>query len=416
MAIFSSKLKPDDVFTPRSADVNPKLYIPRPDLEEELVEGLSESQHLVIFGESGNGKSWLYKKVFKQEKVFYEVVNLVLASTLGSLGSAFDDKLSRREELEKAEYELAQSGSLKPGGVGFDYEGTWKYVKGKKEPFERLLAYLRKSAGKGKAVVVFDNFEQVANDADLCKQIANCIVLLDDPIYASYMVKIVIVGTPVGIDEILAKNGNIQTISTRLKEIPEVERMNPTEAQLLMRRGLEDQLNLSVLGNSQRFYDRMLSITDRIALELQGLGLRIAKEALKKNGTIDQNVLNRAVQKWAKNSIRAYCTMVASRMNSRETKASRRNQCIYACGMTEKESFTYKDVESKIRELFPATTSGVSLNVSGELSRLAKGDNPILKRLPSDDAYRLASPKIRMAIRTMLTVENEKVRKEVLDI
>lgn len=416
MAIFSSKLKPDDVFTPRAADVNPKLYIPRPGLEEDLVEGLSESQHLVIFGESGNGKSWLYKKVFKQEKVFYEVVNLVLASTLGSLGSAFDDKLSRREDLEKEEYELTQSGGVKPGGVGIDFEGTWKYVKGKKEPFERLLAYLRKSAGKEKAVVVFDNFEQVADDADLCKQIANCIVLLDDPIYAGYRVKIVIVGTPVGIDEILSKNGNIQTISTRLKEIPEVERMNPTEAQLLMRRGLEDQLNLSVLGNSQVFYDRMLSITDRIALELQGLGLRIAKEALKKDGVIDQNVLNRAVQKWAKNSIRAYCTMVSSRMNSRETKASRRNQCIYACGVTEKESFTYKDVEAKIREIFPATTAGVSLNVSGELSKLAKGDNPILKRLPTDDAYRLASPKIRMAIRTMLTVEDEKVRKAVLDI
>lgn len=416
MAIFSSKPKPDDVFTPRSADVNPKLYIPRPDLEEELVEGLSESQHLVIFGESGNGKSWLYKNVFRKEGVFYEVVNLVNASTMGSLRSAFVDKLSRQEELEKKEYDLSKSGGVKPGGVGVDFEGTWKYVKGKKEPFERLLAYLRKSAGKRKAVVVFDNFEQVASDVNLCKQISNCIVLLDDPVYAGYNVKILIVGTPAGIDEILSKNGNIQTISTRLKEIPEVERMNPTEAQLLMRMGLEDQLKLRILGNSQVFYDRMLSITDRIALELQALGLRIAKEALKKDGVIDQNVLNRAVSKWANNSIRASCTIVSSRMNSRETKASRRNQCIYACGVTEKESFTYKDVEAKIRELFPTTTAGVSLNVSGELSKLAKGDNPILKRLPSDDAYRLVSPKIRMAIRTILTVDDEKVRRVILDI
>jgi hypothetical protein len=130
---------------------------------------------------------------------------------------------------------------------------------------------------------------------------------------------------------------------------------------------------------------------------------------------IDQNVLQRAVNKWAKNSIRSYCIMVLSRMNSRETK-SRRNQCIYAIEATEKESFTYKDVDAKIREIFPATTKGVSLNVSGELSKLAKGDNPLLKRLPSDDSYRLASPKIRMAIRTMLTIEDEKVHKIVLDI
>lgn len=416
MAIFSSNPKPDDVFTPRSANVNPKLYIPRPDLEEDLTEGLSESQHLVIFGESGNGKSWLYKKVFKEEKVFYEVVNLVLASSLGSLGAAFDDKLSRQEELERKDYELSKSAGVKPGGVGANFEGTWTYVKGKKEPFERLLAYIRKSAKTRKAVIVFDNFEQVADDEEVCKQIANCVVLLDDPIYSSYNIKIVIVGTPVGIDEILSRNGNIQTISTRLKEIQEVERMSPTEAKLLMRRGLEDQLKLKVLGKAEVFYTRMLSITDRIALELQELGLRIAKEALKKDGLIDQNVLNRAVEKWAKNSIRANCAMVSNRMNSRETKASRRNQCIYACGITEKESFTYRDVEAKIRELFPATTAGVSLNVSGELSKLAKGDNPLLKRLPTDDAYRLASPKVRMAIRTMLTVEDEKVRKTVLDI
>jgi len=258
-------------------------------------------------------------------------------------------------------------------------------------------------------------FEQIADDERICKQIANCVVLLDDPVYAAYNVKIVIVGTPVGIDEILSRNSNIQTISTRLKEIPEVERMSANEAQLLMRLGLEDLLKLKVLGNPQVFYNRMLSITDRIALELQELGLRIAKEAVKKHNTIDQNVLNRAVAKWANNSIRAYVVMVSKRMNSRETKAARRNQCIYACGMADKESFTYKDVEKIIRELFPKTTEGVSLNVSGELSKLAQGDNPLLKRLPTDDAYRLASPKIRMAIRTTLSVVDEKVSKTVLD-
>jgi archaellum biogenesis ATPase FlaH len=253
MSIFSPKLEPDNVFTPRSAEVNPKLYISRPDLEEELAEGLSESQHLVIFGESGNGKSWLYKNVFKEEKVFFEVVNLALASTLGSLSSAFLDKLSRQERLDKEHYDLKKSGGFKPTGVGFDFEGTWRYVKGKKEPFEQLLAYIRQAAGKKKAVIVFDNFEQVAGDAEICKQISNCIILLDDQIYASYKVKIVIVGTPAGIDEVLSRNSNIQTISTRLKEIPEVERMSPNEAQSLMKRGLEDQLQLRILGRSQVF-------------------------------------------------------------------------------------------------------------------------------------------------------------------
>lgn len=344
---------PEDVFTPRSAQVNPMLYVPRPDLEEELIDGLTESQHLIIFGESGNGKSWLYKRVFSEQRVIFEVLNLVQASRLGSLNAAFGDKLDRLEEEERQSKEVVMSGGVRPGGVGVDVETTWSYVKGKKEPFERFLAYMRKKSGRhGKAVIVFDNFEQIAASEEICRQVASCIVLLDDPVYAEYNVKIVIVGTPSGIEDILAGNGNIQTISSRVKEIPEVERMSRTEAQTLMRLGLEDILKLEVLGTKQNFYDRLLSITDRIALELQELGLRIAKEAIKKNRVIDQVVLNRAVSKWARNSIKSYCTLVSSRLNSRETKAARRNQCIYACGAMEKESFSYRDIEKKFENFF----------------------------------------------------------------
>jgi len=411
------KLAPEDVFTPRSAKVNTRLYVPRPDLEEELSDGLSESQHLVIFGESGNGKSWLYKKVFASEKVTYEVVNLVQASRLGGLQEALQDRLDREEKLEKEQYELATAGGVRPAGVGVDFEGTWTYIKGKKEPFEQLLAYLRKSAGKwGKAVLVFDNFEQIASNKGLCKQVTDCVVLLDDPVYADYKVKIVIVGTPAGIDEIMSKAENAQTISTRLKEIPEVERMSHSEAKTLMKWGLEDQLKLEILGRKEVFYDHFLRITDRIALELQELGLKIAKEAEKKNGVIDQTVMKRAIRKWARNSIKSSCAQVSARLNSRETRAARRNQCIFACGNIEQESFSYRDIESEIRKRFPDSTTGVALNISGELSRLSKGENPLLKRLPNEDAYRLSNPKIRMAIRAMLGIVDGKVVKVLEEV
>jgi predicted GTPase len=74
MSLFSGTPRPEEVFTPRSSDVNRRSYVPRPELEEELTEGLTESQHLIIFGESGNGKSWLYKKVFETERVSYQVI------------------------------------------------------------------------------------------------------------------------------------------------------------------------------------------------------------------------------------------------------------------------------------------------------------------------------------------------------
>jgi hypothetical protein len=411
MALF--QINPDEIFTPRSAEVNPRLYIPRPELESELIDALDETQHIIIFGESGNGKSWLYKRVFKQKNVRFQVVNLVNASRLGSLSAAFKDQIDRLEEVRKKEYELAKSAKISPGGLGAEFEGTWTYEVGKKEPYEDLLSYMSRFNGK-KKVLVFDNFEQIASDEDLCKQVSDCIILLDDPNYAAYGVKICIVGVPSGIEEILARHGNIQTISSRMKEIPEVERMTKNEARALMELGLERILDLRIEFDRETFYESVLWITDRIALELHEFGLRLAKEARKNKDRIDQKVWDRAIKKWTDNSIRTFCASVSMRLNARETKAARRNQCIYACGKIEKSNFTYKDIESIIREEFSDSTSGISLNVSGELSALANGNNPILKRLPSDDAYRLASPKFRMAIRTMLRKDDSgKVTKVV---
>jgi hypothetical protein len=48
-----------EVFTPRKADVNESMYVARGDLEAALKQRLLGSQHIVIHGESGCGKSWL---------------------------------------------------------------------------------------------------------------------------------------------------------------------------------------------------------------------------------------------------------------------------------------------------------------------------------------------------------------------
>lgn len=381
----------------------------------ELSEALTESQHIVIFGESGNGKSWLYKKVFKEKKVDFEVINLVQASRLGSLGAAFKDKIDRLEELRKKSYESSKTAKVSPGGFGADFVGEWTYEVGKKEPFEDLLSYLQARSRRQK-VLVFDNFEQISGNEAICKQVSDCIILLDDPIYAAYQIKICLVGVPSGIDEILSKHGNIATISSRLKEIPEVERMTKNESRALMELGLEKHLGLDIVGEKTNFYNEIMWVTDRIALELQEFGLRVAKEARLNKDKVDRRVFRNAMTKWSTNSLKSYCAAVSSRLNARETKAARRNQCIYACGKVDKSNFTYRDVEAIIRKEFEDTTSGIALNVSGELSKLAKGDNPILKRLPTDDSYRFTSPMFRMAIRAMLEkTDAGKIRKIIID-
>ena|ERR1700736_1401209 len=73
----------EEVFTPRKADVNEDMYVERKDLEEALKSRLFGSQHIVIHGESGCGKSWLYKKVLADGKVFWIGANFANASRFG---------------------------------------------------------------------------------------------------------------------------------------------------------------------------------------------------------------------------------------------------------------------------------------------------------------------------------------------
>lgn len=76
-----------EVFTPRSSTVNLKTYVPRLDLERTLLRSIQGSMHSLLFGESGNGKSWMYKKVLDQNLIPYRVANCANASRLKSLTS-----------------------------------------------------------------------------------------------------------------------------------------------------------------------------------------------------------------------------------------------------------------------------------------------------------------------------------------
>lgn len=74
-----------EVFTPRRSKVNDLIYVHRVQLEKRLERSISGSKHCFLYGESGNGKSWLYKKLFDELKVNYVVGNCATASMKGSI-------------------------------------------------------------------------------------------------------------------------------------------------------------------------------------------------------------------------------------------------------------------------------------------------------------------------------------------
>jgi len=93
-----------DVFTPRSAEVNLRMYVPRIALETALLDSLKGSMHTLIFGEIGNGKSWLYKKVLDQARITYAIANCGSASRKKSLTEEIRSVLIAEGAVQKTGY------------------------------------------------------------------------------------------------------------------------------------------------------------------------------------------------------------------------------------------------------------------------------------------------------------------------
>jgi hypothetical protein len=197
---FSRRPKPDEVFTPRSPSVNQEMYVKRTDLERSLTNSLRGSKNIIVSGESGSGKTWLYKKVFESEDITYESINLSNASLKGSLDAAFKDKNDRLGE--EATVEVTKAGTVKvaPAGVGVEKGGSEKRTVGQKGAFETLLAKIRAKAGRnGAAVLVYENFEQIIDNEAVLRSISDTIILLDDDDISQYRIKLCLVGVPTDI-------------------------------------------------------------------------------------------------------------------------------------------------------------------------------------------------------------------------
>jgi ABC-type molybdenum transport system ATPase subunit/photorepair protein PhrA len=150
------------------------MYIDRPDLEERLTQGIKASQHLVIHGESGSGKSWLYKRVFDREKVTYKVGNLADAARFGSLNALFQQIVDREGKATKvgyAETKEAEISTVVAKG-GLSHEG--QYELGQKDSFEKCIALVRSKAGSHGACLVLDNLEAVFASEALMDELAGC--------------------------------------------------------------------------------------------------------------------------------------------------------------------------------------------------------------------------------------------------
>ena len=404
------KQKPEQVFTPRAAEVNSDMYIPRPTLEKALQNALRGNLHIVIHGESGTGKSWLYKQSFSRAGVSFVVANLANASRLGSIAAELKNLTDRDGKATKTGYEEEKSAGIDAGLASAELSHVGQYEIGQMEPFEACLASLRNKAGRNPAVLVFDNLEAAFTDP-LLKELADLIILCDDERYAKYKTKILIVGVPAGIKEYYYKTPHHATVANRLYELPEVSRLSKDECASLVQRGFVEKLKYSV-ENVDRLKSHVAWITDRIPQMVHEYCLEAAFLGEESRSLLDAQI-QAADDAWMSKSLYHAYAVAEEHMNERDTKAGRRNQTLYALSLCEGEQFKAPEIETLIRREFPTSTDSTALNVPQTLSQLAATDRPIVRRSPKGDAFTFADPRYRMVLRSMLRkTTDERVEKK----
>ncbi len=402
--MFFEKLKPEQVFTPRAAEVNPDMYIPRPGLEKALQNALRGSMHILIHGESGSGKSWLYKQNFSNLGVSFLVANLANASRLGSISAELRNLIDREGAVQKTGFEEEKSAEVDAVFASSGLSHTGQYEIGQMEPFEACLARLRKKAGDKPTVLVFDNLEAAFTDS-LLKELADLIILCDDERYAKYKTKILIVGVPSNVKEYYYKTPHHATVANRLYELPEVSRLSKDECNLLVEKGFIKKLKYDVF-DLKKLSDHVAWVTDCVPQMIHEYCLEMAFGCEEKR-TVAMGELSSADQTWISKSLYHAYAVAEEHMNERDTKAGRRNQTLYALSMIETEQFKAPEVEAVLRREFPASTAGTVLNLAQMLSQLASSERPIVRRSPKGDAYTFADPRYRMVLRGMLRKGND---------
>ncbi|SHH37986.1 AAA domain-containing protein [Cognatiyoonia sediminum] len=272
---FFRDVRPEDVFTPRSATVNKSMYVDRPEYERELKYALRSGYHLIVYGDSGCGKSWLYKKTFDNEGVDYATLDLNNCKTPDDVELLILEVIEQDQEwVEHERSELTEKGVM-PYDVGRKKSGSRTLRKAQLSAFEKLCKKLRSAAKRRRAIVVFENLEHAIMNDDIVTYLRSLVLSLDDVSLCKENVQICFVGVPHDIKGILTEENRYQTISNRVTEISEVSRLTRDQAKILFRQGFEQRLQMEIEA-----FDYCLSqivyLTDRIPQYIHDLCLRIA--------------------------------------------------------------------------------------------------------------------------------------------
>ena len=177
------KKKPEEVFVPRSAEVDLKSYIPRNDLEKELFRAVNGSKNILLQGESGCGKTWLYKKVFAEQGINFEpIIDLAEAAKDGmTIEKVIEQTLDFGKAYIKECYKETKSAEVSAVGVAKGGLTTENGFTIRENPVERIY---EKLSAKKTSVLVLDNIEHISHSSERLIELNSLLMKIDNKKFA----------------------------------------------------------------------------------------------------------------------------------------------------------------------------------------------------------------------------------------
>lgn len=300
-------VKPEDVFTPK-AIVTRTMFERRNETDLEGRVGLQDTLRgallerggqVLIYGETGVGKSSLLKYCAEDEQLGTVTVSCKSTHTLDGLLEALVRKIVTVEKISKSKTKSVGGEAGVEGQVPWFAKIVGKITTQGGESTE--FRVVQKSAldvitlamdKSKKSLIVLDNFQNIEND-DTRSLIAQTMEELSDQaneVEGGPNIKCVVIGISESADSLL---GSSRSFERRTSQIG-VPRMPDDEIRAILRRGFEDHLKIALPAD---VLDHLVFYSDGFPYFAHTLGLHLARAArAAQASTIDASMVDPALR------------------------------------------------------------------------------------------------------------------------
>jgi len=246
--------------------------------------------------------------------VHFEVINLasVSANSFQIAFQHFEARAKQTRNTQDKEKKQVRGNAIFAHGQ-IETESTFETLE--QCHFFRCLKQIKASSKKGKhCCVVFDNLESIVDDPLKMKELADYLILLDDPEYSQFGVQVVLVGVPGGIRDYFRNVANMESVANRLRELPTVSRLDFSQVAELGNRGFRELgIQLGSEGEGQqKILSQISFVTDGLPQRVHEYCFELA-EIAHLSGVASLSDLRTADRTWLKSSLmQAYETVVGS--------------------------------------------------------------------------------------------------------